>query len=90
MIRLLIEEFALRIHEIFGADDVGMLDSRNHVAVLEAAVEYGNGHPPAFMSDIVKALSEQHLYLLLAVAVGLSLHTVPRVEGVVSLSLYQA
>ena len=30
------------------------------------------------------------LYLFLAVAVGLSLHTVPRVEGVVSLSLYQA
>ena len=88
MICLLVEKVTLRIYEIFGTDDVGMLEGGNHIAVLETAVKYGNGHALALVADIMKALSEQHRNLFVAVAIRFCLDTVPGVEGVMGLGLY--
>ena len=87
MVCLLVEKVALGIYEILSANNIGMLESRYHIAVLETAIEYGYGHTFALVSDIVKALSEQHCYLFVAVAIRLCLNTVPGVEGGMRLGL---
>ena len=83
MIGLLEEEGTVGEDKVLRTCYIDMLDGRDGIGILEATVEYGDGHPLALHADVVEALSEQHLYLFFATAVELSFQTVPGVEGFV-------
>ena len=90
MIGLLIEMQAVGIDKVLDSHDVGMLEGRDGIAVLETTVEHGNGHALSTKVDVVQSLPHEHLYLFQAVAITAGLHTVPRVEVCVDSGLDEA
>ena len=88
MIRLAIEMGAVGIDEVFFTKDVGFLEDGYLVAILETAVEHGDGHALAFVADAVQTVAIEHLDLISAVAIVLPSDTVPGVPFVMNLYLW--
>ena len=90
VICLLIEMLAVGIDEILGTHDVSMGEGGYDVGILETTVENGDSDAFAHESDVMQTVSSQHLNLLLAIAIGGGLQTVPGVETVVGTGLDEA
>ena len=84
MVGFLVEIAAIGKDKVLGAHHVGMEDGRNHVGILEPAVEDGNRDSFAFMADAVKIVAVKHFNLLLAITVGDAFDAVPDIEALVA------
>ena len=80
MVGFLIEMQAVGIDKVLDSHNVGMLEGRDGIAVLETAIEHGNGHALTTKVDVMQSLPHQHLNLFQAVAITAGHHAVPRVE----------
>ena len=87
MVGLLVKVPAIGKDEILSTHDVGMEDGRNHVGILEPAVEDGNRESFSFMADAVQVMTAQHLNLFLAIAIGDALDAIPDIEVLVAVLL---
>lgn len=81
---------AVGVDKILGTHDVSMGEGGYDVGILETTVENGDGDAFAHESDVMQTVSSQHLNLLLAIAIGGGLQTVPGVETVVGTGLDEA
>ena len=84
MVGFLVEIAAIGKDKVLGAHHVGMEDGRNHVGILESAVEDGNRDSFAFMADAVKIVAAKHLNLFLAITGGDAFDAVPDIEALVA------
>ena len=73
--------------EIPCSEDGSPLDGEDLVAVLEAAVEHGDGHASSTHADIVQSMALEHFNLIAAVAVVLATDAVPGIPFVMHLHL---